>query len=51
MVNGVKISVKQGVGIGLGLIGVLVVGNGKFIMSLLKGDGYREESRFGNYVT
>ena len=36
-VNGVKINSKQAVGVGVGLVGVILAGNGRVIMELMDG--------------
>ena len=34
-VNGVKISMKQAIGVGVGVVGVMLAGNGRVIMELI----------------
>lgn len=50
LINGVRINVKQGVGIAIGLIGVVLACNGRLITTLINPD-YKYETKYQNYIT
>lgn len=48
--NGTKINIKQGIGIGIGLFGVFLTSNGQLITKILD-PSYESKSKFQNYIT